>query len=274
MRGAVVAIGCSLWACERDAVTPHASAMAPVAPVSKTAPPALAPAPPPSPPPSPVTLQPPVTPHAKDLFDHADWIGQELTIDLFEPMLDSDHSSGAQPGEYDVEVTDVDARRLVLAPGTLKQLPGLLHPPTRVRGTLEATAHGLRIRVAELTPQSFPVPVRFASVAELLKDPARGSGRYVQVEDTWAVGFEFSYLGGLGATMWLDGYDGMKVVCEPKRSGRSRSGRRGLADLKTYHVRVTGLAYTAGGYGHMGLAQALMVASELVYLDPSRPECK
>jgi len=216
-----------------------------------------------------VPPQPPAVPRAKDLPGHADWIGQEITVDLVEPLLDSEHSSGAQPGEYDVQVTDVGAERLVLAPGKLKKLPGRLHPPIRVRGTLETTAHGLRIRVAELTPQSFPTPEHLASAAELMKDPARWSGRYVQVEDTWVVGFEISRLGGYGGRVWLDGYDGMKVVCEPKRPEKTT-----LDEPKIYNVRVTGFAYTSGHYGHMGMADAQIVATELVYLDPSRPACK
>jgi len=91
----------------------------------------------------------------------------------------------------------------------------------------------------------------------------------VQLEDTWIAGFEISLLGGFNGNTWLDGYDDMKVVCAPKRPAATE-----IEDAKTYKVRVTGFAYTSRHYGHVGRADALIVASELVYLDPSRPECK
>jgi hypothetical protein len=57
-------------------------------------------------------------------------------------------------------------------------------------------------------------------------------------------------------------------VCEPKRPTQTR-----IEDGETYQVRVTGFAYTSGRYGHLGMARALIVATELVYLDPSWLEC-
>ena len=60
-----------------------------------------------------------------------------------------------------------------------------------------------------------------------------------------------------------------KVVCPPppRRDG-------GLRDAETLHVRVTGLAYTAGHYGHLSMSDGVIQATEIVFLDPKRPQCK
>ena len=48
----------------------------------------------------------------------------------------------------------------------------------------------------------------------------------------------------------------------------------GCGGTHTYHVRVIGMAYTAGHYGHMSMAEGQITATEVTYLDPTRPECR
>jgi hypothetical protein len=255
----VVAIGCTLWACERDPVTPPpGSVLTPVTPVLELA----------APPPAAMPMPPPPAARAADLFGHDRPLGREITVDLVEPLLDAKQTSGAAPGEYEVIVYDIAPERLVLGPGTLTPLPSPLRSPVRVRGTLEVANHGLRIRVAELTQQRFPAPVRLPSAAALMKDRARWSGRYVQIEDTWTVGFEISMLGSVPGGLWLDAHHGANLVCQPPPKPRS-----GFAEPDTHKVRVTGIAYIAGRDGHLDQGPEI-VATDLVYLDPSRPECK
>jgi hypothetical protein len=211
-------------------------------------------------PPTPATV-------SNDLFDHPDWIGETVTFEVYEGMYDDAHSSGAPKGGYDVQVVDIGAKRLQLAPESPgKRLPAL-RSPVRVTGKLTAFEHGLRVLVRDTEQLEFPKPERLASASELTKDPARWARKMVEVEDTLTTGFEISKLGD--TFVWLDGYPEIKVTCEPKRPSVDR------LETRTARVRVVGRAYTAGRhYGHLSMYSAKIDATELVFLDPNRPECK
>jgi hypothetical protein len=61
----------------------------------------------------------PSIPWPEDLIGHADLVGNTVTVDVFQPLLDADHSSGAHGDGYDVQVTDVGAERFNLVSGSL-----------------------------------------------------------------------------------------------------------------------------------------------------------
>lgn len=202
---------------------------------------------------------------AKQLFDHPEWIDTVVTVDVVEPLYDFEHSSGADPGQYDVEVADVGAKRFKLVPAQGKL--DTLHPPIRVRGKLEATEHGVQIVVDQVTPLPPAKPEHLARTADLTADPAKWSGKLVEVDDTWTVGFEASVLGDSG--VWLDSYPDATMKCEPPPKKNAMIG-----DYPTYHVHVIGYAYTASGrYGHLGGAKAKIVATEIEFSDlcPKKP---
>ncbi len=214
---------------------------------------------------------------ARNLFTHADaWMGRSLTVDVYEPLYDSEDSSAANPGQVAVEVEDVGTGTLDLVParnaadrhaGALDALPDGLAPPIRVLATLgrddrRQTSSGrvwLLLVVHRITPLPFPEPAHLAHADDILADPARWSGRYVEVEDEWLSGFEASYL---GHDVWLDFYPSATVLCAPP----SRPG----STTRRSHVDVRGFAYTKGRYQ----ARGLIVATGLVYLNPSRPACR
>jgi len=211
---------------------------------------------------------------AKELFDHADWIGAPIQVEIYEPLYDADHSSAADAGGYDIQVADVGPKRLGVTPaqspaekaaGALAALAADLRPPIRVRGVLGRSRIGLRIIAHEIEQLSFPEPTRVTS-AQLLGEPTKWSGRYVEIEDTWLSGFEASFLGKSG--VWLDFYPSITIRCAPpKAPSRDRSAT-------SRPVRVVGYAYTEGHYGHLGSGSAEVVATQLVHLDPKRPDCR
>lgn len=204
----------------------------------------------------------PAVPWPEDLMGHADLVGNAVTVDIYEPLLDADHSSGAHGDGYDVSVTDVGAVRFNLVSGSLK-LPKKLHPPVRVEGRLEDAPHGLQIAVTKLTPLAWPKPEHLAHAAGILADRKHFSRRFVDFEDDYVAGFEGSYLGPIepGKAVWLNVYDNVEVHCEPPPSPKDRMGS------PTHHrVRVEGMAYTSGHYGHMSASEGLVVAAKLTFL--------
>ena len=214
------------------------------------------------------------TPRAVELFAHPEWLGHEVTVDLYEPFRDYSLSSIAGPGEIAVDVTEA-ASSLVLSPGetaddriagAMTALPAKLRSPVRVTGLLTETKHGVRLAAGEIIALTLPQPAPLATVEELVKDPAAWSGRFVEVTDTWLVGFEASRLGD---HVWLDLYPDVTIRCAPPQTDTGS-----LPEMRTARVRVVGFAYTAGHYGHGGRASAEIAATELVYVDPNRAECR
>jgi hypothetical protein len=216
-------------------------------------------------PPPPEVPRPAV--HAKELFDHPEWIGTEVRVDLFEPFYDSEHSSAAGPDELDVEVADVGPKRLALAPAEHQTLPANLRPPVHVRATLREAAHGLRLVASAIEPFEFPKPTKLVHPGDILTDKARWSGALVTFEADWLVGFEGSYV---DRGIWMDLYPTANVVCAPPPPPDTAIDYGG----KTYRVRVVGVAHTAGRYGHLSMSDGEITATEVVYLDPKRPECR
>jgi len=205
--------------------------------------------------------KPPI-PWPEDLIGHPDLVGNNVTVDVFEPLLDAEHSSGAHGDGYDIEVIDVGAERFNLVSGSLK-LPKKLRPPVRVEGRLEEAPHGIQIAVSKLTPLSWPKPEHIAHAADIMADKKHFSRRYVDFEDDYMVGFEGSYLGPLARgkpAIWLNMFDGVEIHCEPVWPKDAMSG-------PTYHrVKVEGMAHTNGRYGHMSGSDGLIVATKITYL--------
>lgn len=210
---------------------------------------------------------------AHELFEHLEWLGREVVVDIIEPIIDAEHSSVPDPGEVEVEVQDVGPKRLVLSPaasaeertaGAVERLPARLRAPLRVTGIVAPRPHGIRLIVHEIRPLAAPHPARLASAGDLLKSPAAWHRRYFEVVDSFLVGFEVSRLGD---AVWLETSSSVTVRCRPPRRGPR-------ADAVRYDVRVIGYAYTMGGYGHGGQADAMIMASELVFLDPKQPGCR
>jgi hypothetical protein len=219
------------------------------------------------------TPKPPVTPpapkaiQAKELFDHPEWIGTVVHVDLDAPMLDDEHSSIAAHGELDVEVEDVGAKRLALAradhtPITMARTIA----PVHVVATLRDAPHGLRLEATSIEHFARPAPIKIARPSDIMKDPAKFSGVMVTFEADWLVGFEASII---DRGIWMEFFPDVKQICEPPPPPHDR-----MPESHTYHVRVIGMAHTAGHYGHMSMAEGQITATEVTYLDPKRPECR
>jgi hypothetical protein len=212
-----------------------------------------------------------------DLHDHNELAGTTVVVDVFEALWDSEHSSDAGPGEYDVDVVDVGAWRFKITPGeaaderaagALAALPSDLRPPIRAHGIVKTTKVGVRLIAHRLEQLSFPAPTRIPNANVITKDPKAWHGKYVEVEDDWSAGFEASWLGEEGP--WLVTYPSATIRCEPP--GARPKGR---FPLQTRRVRVIGFAYTATrSYGHLGAAPAKLIATSITYIDPRRPECR
>jgi hypothetical protein len=199
---------------------------------------------------------------ARELFEHPEWIGTSKWVDLYDPMYDENSSSVAPHGGYDVEVAD--GGRLELIAGTdapaLKKLYDR-HVPIRVWGEVQKAQWGLRLVASQYKALDWPKPEKLSAAVELVRDRTKWSDRYVQVEDDYLVGFEASLL---GQGVWLSWRPGIVVHCEPKRDDKV------IMDHKTYRVRVTGFAHTRHRYGHLGMRNAEIVATEVTFIDPKR----
>ncbi len=204
---------------------------------------------------------------AKELFDHPEWIGTVVHVDLDAPLRDADHSSAAVRGELDVEVSDVGPNRLTLARADHAPLTmaGTI-APIHVVAALRKAVHGLRLEATSIEHFARPAPVAIARPSDILKDPAKLAGVLVTFEADWLVGFEASFVDD---GVWMDLYPDAKEICAPPPP---TSGH--LMDAHTYRVRVVGVAHTAGHYGHMSMEDGEILATEVTYLDPKRPECR
>ncbi len=226
-------------------------------------------APPPGPkvPARPPDAAAPTAIQAKDLFDHPEWIGTVVHVDLDAPMRDAEYSSIAEHGELDVELEDVGANRLALARAdhTPITMAGTI-APVHVVATLREGRHGLRLEATSIEHFARPAPIAIAHPSDILKDRAKFSGVMVTFEADWLVGFEVSVV---DQGIWMDLYPDAKQICEPPPP---RSPH--LMDSHTYRVRVVGMAHTAGHYGHMSMGDGMIMATEVVYLDPKRPACR
>lgn len=213
-------------------------------------------------PPSPSAPRPVVLHVPNDIHDHPELVGQEIDLDVYEPIRDMTMSSGAGPGEYDVDVEDVGPWRFKIAPAEGTTLPSDLKAPLRVRGSATKTAHGVSFLARGVESLPFPAPTRVTDLRAIREHPREWAGRYVEVEGTWTVGFEHS---SIGEGIWVSGYPDMEIRCAPSAN----------IDEGEHQVRMTGFLYTKSGhYGHLGMARAKLVATTVTYLDPKRPECR
>lgn len=231
-----------------------APAAEPSAPTPETAPSAAA---------TPIAVDPKGVVRARDVIEHPEWAGRVLTIDLYDDLLDSAHSSLPEDGEYGVDVEDVGPERMVLVPGALSRLPGSLAPPLRVVAKVSRNDRGTRLAAVSIQKLTWPAPEKVA--AKSLAGHVGRYGRFVQVEGDWLTGFE----GSLLEEVWIGGMHNLKVRCKPTHVHEDDG------DYTTNRVRVTGMAYgESRHYGHMGAAPATIVATEIVYLGDDGKECK
>jgi hypothetical protein len=124
-------------------------------------------------------------------------------------------------------------------------------------------SHGIQIAVSKLTPLAWPTPEHIAHAADIIADKKHFSRRYVDFEDDYMVGFEGSYLGPLERgkpAIWMTAFDGVEIHCEPVWPKDAMSGPT------RHRVKVEGLAYTKGRYGHMSGSDGLIVATKITYL--------
>jgi hypothetical protein len=107
---------------------------------------------------------------------------------------------------------------------------------------------------------SSPPSAHLGQAAELLVDPEQWQGKLVEVTDEYTHGFETSFLGG-GRHVWLRVPREATVRCAPTTAQ--------IVDPPDYYrVHVIGRAETSDEhYGHMGVARAMIVASEVEYVD-------
>jgi hypothetical protein len=204
-----------------------------------------------------------------DVLEQADeWLGRELVVDIYEPLLDDEHSSSAPVGGYDVDVPGVGTHILnLVADGSdLAALPARLRAPVRVRSTLardeamEGSSHRVwRVLVVhEVAPLSFPEPERVAKPRTIVRRRRAWDRHYVQLEGVWRSGFEISMLDKI----WIDLAPGVEVHCEPPPSGGG-----GYFNHNEDRVRLTGFVHTRSHYGHLGAARAMLVANEVAFLE-------
>jgi hypothetical protein len=204
----------------------------------------------------------PAIPWPEDLIGHDELIGKTVTVDVFEPLLDAEHSSIAHGDGYTISVTDVGPKRFGLVSGAVK-LPKKLRPPVRVEGTLENAPNGLQIAVSKLTALPWPTPERIKRAADIFADRKHFSRRYVELEDDYLVGFEASYLGPLAPNqppVWLEELGEVDVHCEPTWPTEP------FSEATRHRVRVAGFAFTKGSYGHLSASEGLIVATRITYL--------
>jgi hypothetical protein len=175
-------------------------------------------------------------PWPDELFGNADLVGKTVTVDVLEPILDENHSSVAPAGGYDVEVTDVGAKRFGIVSGSMK-LPADLHAPVRLEGTLERAPHGLQIAVSKLTQLSWPKPEKIGQASDLLANRPHFHRRYVEFEDSFSGNFELEFFGSAAVEpIWETD---VKVRCKPPAPQHDNSMHE-----FDYRVRVTGVALT------------------------------
>jgi hypothetical protein len=201
-----------------------------------------------------------------------------LTLDLAEDLYDSEHSSGAGPGQYYVDSDAFGRMSVVLSParnaaerdaGVLALLPRQMEPPLRIAATATRDGALLLVLVHAIARLDFPPPEELPS-PDVLAGPDAGAWdrHYVVTTGPWRSMFEISSFGTKG--VWLGSLVRGAEHCFPSVPVTARGPEWDLPA-----VRVTGIAYTANRrYGHGGVYKAQIEATRIVRLDPSRPECR
>lgn len=192
---------------------------------------------------------------AHQLVGRHELIGHIVSVDVYEPM------HARETGEHEIDIKGelvVAAARddEERAAGGLSKLPERIDPPVQIRGMLKRDRESWRLIAHDIKPLSTPKPERVASVAVLVADP-KWNGRFVVVEGMLQTGFESSWLDD---TLWVDIPRSATVRCAPPESHEEDSA------VPQDRVRVVGLAYRGGMYGHLGQGKARIVANEVVYL--------
>lgn len=223
---------------------------------------------------------------AKSVFEHPEWLGREVVLDIYEPLRSSEWTTAAEDGELAVEVADVGTSQLTLSParsneearaGALGALSMSLRPPVRVRGQLfrddvreKRSGRIWRVLVArEIQYLEFPQPTRIPATSVILNDRKAWHGQYVEVESNWTSQFESSYI---GHSVWLDLYPDAAIYCEP--TWPENNDPFGLPEPRSARVRAVGFVHaSSAGYGHLNGARAEIVATTVTYLEPRRPKC-
>lgn len=203
------------------------------------------------------------------VLKHEDWLGQEIVVDIYEPIRNARHSSAAPSDGFDVEVSDGKTDILNLVPDgqTLRDLPADLVPPFRVRATLrrnalrESSSHRKwrTLEVHEIWPLSFPEPTPVRSAKAVLANPRKWHGRYAELQGVWKVGFEISRIGDI----WIDAYPSVERICAPAPAPDDAETLRGF---RTQEVRLVGYVYTKARQYGMG-GKASLVATKITFLD-------
>jgi hypothetical protein len=128
---------------------------------------------------------------------------------------------------------------------------------------------GLRLIVHAVEPLFFPVAEKLSSAGLLLKDPKTWAGKYVEIEEIWTRGFEGSFLDLEHTHVARRFYSTVTRRCEPA----PRSVRLSPYATETFRVRVKGYAYTDGRCGHGGRSKAMILVTDVLFVDPSLPGC-
>jgi hypothetical protein len=208
----------------------------------------------------------------RDLLDRrATLVGTTVTVDVFETLWDADHNSAVHRGEYMVEGM---ARPLRLAGDDwdlarpsrhARPLPRGLHPPLRVVGqvfadplTADSSWPETVIRVQNTTPIALPAAEHVASTADIVRDPLRWEGHYVEVDGVWFTGFETT---SLDDHVWLQETSYATRTGSPADAGTPPPRRAGN------RVRVAGFVHTRDGhFGHLGQYPAEILCTRIAFL--------
>ena len=223
-----------------------------------------------APPPSiATTTAAPTTPvRLRDVILHPEWVGQAVTVDVFERMFIATRT----PLVVSAFVADVGPTHFLFVEGPDEQanvlfMLGLMQTrPLRVHGTVATSeGGGFQIAVDHSDTAPFPPSHKLASVHELIREPAKWADMLVEVDATLQVGFEHSVL---DHEVWLDSLlSRPEVHCAPAESSKHD-------EPTTYRLHIIGFAHTRGRYGHMNGWAAEIVPTEVTFLDPKGADCK
>jgi hypothetical protein len=199
-------------------------------------------------------------------------LGRDVVVDVRDTLeRPAAATPGARPEYGYYRLVARDCNNLTIVPSSFQladanryrqQFATELHAPLRIHGTLlvdaelstrSTQAYVLRVASYESLPSTAP---RRLTLAEFQQNPQRWDRVTVQYEGVLVKGFEHEILDEI---FWVTTTVGATITGTPVEQVRGRSRNR---------VRVTAIVHSDPGhrYGHMGSAQAELVASQMEYL--------
>jgi hypothetical protein len=222
------------------------------------------------------TTAPPTLRPAELLEQARSWVGKLVTVDIVEPLQGPSTPELLAKVEYGtvrVSIPESPGRDLALVPAEFRladadrykrRFDRVLTSPLRVQGEFLAdpgSGTAFVLRVLSLEPLPEAPPIRVASVAEILADPARFDRKLIEIEGMHHSGFEIS---ALESKIWLSRAPNAGVVRKAAANGDEKPAGQ-PSGWGTRRVRVVGTLFSRPGahYGHLGGYPLLLVAREI-----------